>query len=551
MLTHLSISNFTIVENLQIDLSAGMTVITGETGAGKSIMLDALGLCLGDRAEPRSIRPGCTRADITACFDIADIPAARAWLDAQELSASDECILRRVISTDRSRAWINGQPATVQQCADLGQHLVDIHSQHAHQSLLRKPVQRALLDTYAHAGELAESVAHLARAWTDTEQRLATLRGASDETESRRQLLSYQVGELDELALGGNEIATLEREQKLLGSAGEILESAGRALEFCETLEDNAQQAAQLLSANLHRGTRVDNARDMLQSAAIQSGEARGDLQAYLDSIDIDPQRLAEVESRLDLIYTIARKHRVKPEQITTLHEDLVAELRALSGSDASVQALEIELENRLTAWAEQASKLSRRREKGAKKLKREAMTLLETLSMGQCVLEIALSSRQGLTPHPAGMEDVEFLISTNPGTAPQSLARIASGGELSRISLAIQVSTADGGSVPSMVFDEVDVGIGGAVAEVVGRLLRKLSSGAQVLCVTHLPQVAAQGHHQLRVSKTGDRKSVTTELARLDADGRVDELARMLGGLKVTAQTLAHAKEMLKNADA
>ena len=557
MLTHLSINNFTIVESLQIDLATGMTAITGETGAGKSIMLDALGLCLGDRAEPRSIRPGCSRADITACFDIAAIPAARAWLDAQELSASqeapasNECILRRVISADRSRAWINGRPATVQQCAELGQHLVDIHSQHAHQSLLRKPVQRALLDTYAGAARLGETVAGLARAWADTEQRLATLRGASDETESRRQLLSYQVSELDELSLGSDEIATLEDEQKSLGSAEEILESAGRALELCDTLEDTAQQAAQFLSATLHRGSRVDNARDMLQSAAIQSGEARGDLQAYLDGIDIDPRRLADVENRLDQIYTIARKHRVKPDQLAALHKELAGELEALSGSDATVQALEAELETRLAGWVEQAEKLTRLREKGARRLKREAMALLETLSMGQCVLEIALTPRQGVKPHPGGMEEVEFLISTNPGTAPQSLARIASGGELSRISLAIQVATADGGSVPSMVFDEVDVGIGGAVAEVVGRLLRKLSAGAQVLCVTHLPQVAAQAHHQLRVSKTGDRKSVTTTLASLDTNGRVDELARMLGGLKVTEQTLAHAREMLAGTDA
>lgn len=546
MLTHLSISNFTIVESLQIELSGGMTAITGETGAGKSIMLDALGLCLGDRAEARSIRPGCARADITACFNTADVPVARAWLEAQELGPSDECILRRVISADRSRAWINGRPATVQQCAELGQHLVDIHSQHAHQSLLRKPVQRALLDAYAGAGDLAETVAGLARAWNETQLQLAALRGASEETESRRQLLSYQVTELDDLNPGVDELTALEAEQKSLGSAEEILESAGRALELCDTLEDSAQQAAQYLTASLHTGSRVDNARSMLQSAAIQSGEARNDLQAYLDSIDIDPQRLAAIEKRLDQIYTIARKHRVKPGQLAALQASLQSELEALSGSDASVQALEEKLAQQQTAWAEQARTLTRQRRKGAKQLKREASALLETLSMGQCVFEIALTSRSDIDPHPGGTEDVEFLISTNPGTAPQPLGRIASGGELSRISLAIQVATADGGSVPSMVFDEVDVGIGGAVAEVVGRLLRKLSSGAQVLCVTHLPQVAAQADHQLRVSKTGDRKSVTTALATLDADGRVDELARMLGGLKVTAQTRAHAREML-----
>ncbi|MFN2289202.1 MAG: DNA repair protein RecN [Chromatocurvus sp.] len=548
MLTHLSINNFTIVESLQIELSGGMTAITGETGAGKSIMLDALGLCLGDRAEPRSIRPGCARADITACFNTADVPAARAWLEAQELSASHECIMRRVISADRSRAWINGRPATVQQCAELGQHLVDIHSQHAHQSLLRKPVQRALLDAFAGASDLAATVAGLARAWNETQLQLVALRGASEETESRRQLLSYQVTELDELNPGVDELTTLEAEQKTLGSAEEILETAGRALELCDTLEDSAQQAAQYLT-ELHTGSRVDNARSMLQSAAIQSGEARSDLQAYLDSIDIHPQRLAEIEKRLDQIYTIARKHRVKPQQLPALQASLQSELEALSSSDASVTALEEQLAQRQSAWAEQARVLTRQRRQGAKRLKREATALFETLSMGQCVFEIALTSRPDSEPHPGGSEDVEFLISTNPGTAPQPLGRIASGGELSRISLAIQVATADGGSVPSMVFDEVDVGIGGAVAEVVGRLLRKLSSGAQVLCVTHLPQVAAQADHQLRVSKTGDRKSVTTALATLDTDGRVDELARMLGGLKVTAQTRAHAREMLDGA--
>ncbi len=550
MLTHLSISNFTIVDSLQIDLAEGMTAITGETGAGKSIMLDALGLCLGDRAEPRSIRPGCSRADITACFDISQIAAARDWLQAQELLDGNECILRRVIGADRSRAWVNGRPATAQQCAELGQHLVDIHSQHAHQSLLRKSVQRSLVDSYAGAEDTALRVSELARAWAETEQRLRSLRDSSEESESRRQLLSYQVGELDELALGADEIAGLEAEQTTLDSAGEILETAGRALELCESLEESAQRAAQLLSSTLHRGRRVDNAREMLESAGIQTGEARSDLQAYLDSIDVNPQRLSEIQGRLDQIYSIARKHRVRPEELPELHASLQAELDALSGADASVDTLTEDLAERAAAWAEAAAKLARLRKKGARQLKQDTMALLETLSMGQCILDIALSPRTDGKPHPAGTEDVEFLVSTNPGAAPQSLGRIASGGELSRISLAIQVATADGGSVPSMVFDEVDVGIGGAVAEVVGRLLRKLSAGAQVLCVTHLPQVAAQAHHQLRVSKVGDRKSVKTSLDRLDTDGRVDELARMLGGLKVTEQTLAHAREMLSGAD-
>ena len=329
-----------------------------------------------------------------------------------------------------------------------------------------------------------------------------------------------------------------------------MLETAGKALALCDTLEDTAQQAAQFLATSGHSGNRVDNARDMLQASAIQSAEARSDLQAYLDSIDIDPQRLADVEKRLDRIYRVARKHRVKPEELRELHDSLRAELDTLAGSDASLVALEEELAAKQSAWDEQAKKLAKLRQKGAKKLKREATSLLDTLSMGQCMFEIALTPHRDKTPHPGGTEDVEFLISTNPGTAPQPLARIASGGELSRISLAIQVATADSGSVPSMVFDEVDVGIGGAIAEVVGRLLRRLSSGAQVLCVTHLPQVAAQADHQLRVSKAGDRSAVTTALTQLDTDGRVSELARMLGGLTVTEQTLAHAREMLAGAD-
>jgi DNA repair protein RecN (Recombination protein N) len=289
----------------------------------------------------------------------------------------------------------------------------------------------------------------------------------------------------------------------------------------------------------------------MLASAAIQAGEARSDLQAYLDNIEVDPQRLAAVEKRLDSIFSLARKHRVKPESLPDFHAELRAELDGLEGGDGSVQALEKELEAQETAWREAAAALSERRAAGAKRLQKETLSLLKTLSMGQCSFQIALTPRRESTPHTGGAEEIELLISTNPGSPPQPLGRIASGGELSRISLAIQVATAGATHVPAMVFDEVDVGIGGAVAEVVGLLLRRLATGAQVLCVTHLPQVAAQADQQLRVSKSGNRKAVATRLEPLDAEGRVEELARMLGGLKVTAQTRAHAREMLTQSEA
>jgi DNA repair protein RecN (Recombination protein N) len=551
MLTHLSIRHFTIVEQLDIELGGGMTAITGETGAGKSIMLDALGLCLGDRADARSIRPGCEQAEITACFDVSGVPAARQWLEDNALAEGEECLLRRVIGADRSRAFINGRPATVQQCARLGEHLVDIHSQHAHQSLLRRDVQRALLDDYASAAQNASQVAELARAWAQTAERLHALRESSEDSEARRQLLQYQVGELDELAASADEIDQLEAEQKQLANAEDILQSAGQALALCEELEGSAQHGAQLLDPALHSGHRVDNAREMLASAAIQAGEARSDLQAYLDNIEVDPQRLAAVEKRLDSIFSLARKHRVKPESLPDFHAELRAELDGLEGGDGSVQALEKELEAQETAWREAAAALSERRAAGAKRLQKETLSLLKTLSMGQCSFQIALTPRRESTPHTGGAEEIELLISTNPGSPPQPLGRIASGGELSRISLAIQVATAGATHVPAMVFDEVDVGIGGAVAEVVGLLLRRLATGAQVLCVTHLPQVAAQADQQLRVSKSGNRKAVATRLEPLDAEGRVEELARMLGGLKVTAQTRAHAREMLTQSEA
>ncbi len=549
MLTQISISNYTIVSSLEMDFSGGMTVITGETGAGKSIMLDALGLCLGDRADPKTVRQGCERAEIVASFDVGGIPAAQAWLRERDLCLGEECLMRRVVTAEgRSRAYINGSPSTLQDCAALGALLIDIHSQHAHQSLLRKPVQRGLLDAYAGHIPLARELEQIASDWLRCRRELELLAGSREEHTARTQLLSYQVDELDVLDLQPDELAQLESEQKLLANAEQILQTAHQALELCENQEGGVRQALQLLSSDTHTTGAANNARDLLDSAAIQLSEARGEIQHYLDSVEIDPERLALVEKRLEAIYDVARKHKVLPEKLGELHEQLREELQSLAGGSQRIEALQEEMQDLADRYGKDAARLSRQRAQGAKKLEKNAAGILSSLAMEQCRLEVALTPREGGSPHPQGAEEIDFLISTNPGTPVQPLGRIASGGELSRISLAIQVVTASAGTVPSMIFDEVDVGIGGAVAEVVGNLLRKLSQKAQVLCVTHLPQVAAQGHQHLQVKKISGRKSVETSLTQLEADQKVEEIARMLGGVKITDQTLAHAREMLES---
>ncbi|MFK8043000.1 DNA repair protein RecN [Congregibacter sp.] len=551
MLTQITISQFTVVENLEVDFRDGLTVVTGETGAGKSIMLDALGLCLGDRADPSAIRPGQDRADISARFDIDGMTAAQKWLVDHDLDADGDCLFRRVITREgRSRAYINGRPTTLQDCAALGELLVDIHGQHAHQSLLRRPHQRLLLDSYAGQTSTAQKVTVAANEWLRLRDELEALRNSQQEQADREQLLRYQVGELDELALGDNELQSLEAEQQVLENADAIQRQAASAIELCDSNEIGVRSALTTLAEDLHRGKAIDSVREMLDSAAIQLGEARSELQQYLASTENNPQRLADVEARLESIYSLARKHRIMPEQLGAHHQSLSEELATLDSSDERIDALEANLAKQLADYKSVASKLSSARKKSATKLEKEVSKLLSKLSMGNCQFKIALGKRETSDPHPLGQEDVELLISTNPGAEPQSLGRIASGGELSRISLAIQVATAGNTTVPSMVFDEVDVGIGGAVAEVVGRLLADMGKNAQVLCVTHLPQVAAQGQQHLQVEKSGDSKQLASKLHELSDKQRVDEIARMLGGLKMTKNTLAHAKEMLESRD-
>ncbi len=548
MLINLSIQDYAVVDQLEVDLDAGMTCITGETGAGKSIMLDALGLCIGDRADSRAIRPGAPRTDIAACFDVSLNTRAQVWLSERDLEAAGDCILRRTITAEgRSRAYINGSPATLSDCADLGQLLVDIHSQHAHQSLLRRPVQRSLLDTYAGAETLIVEVSETAQRWRVLQEEYSRLAGQSQESDARRALLTYQIEELETLNPQPGELEALEAQHKLLANAAYIIESANDIAAGCEAQRDQLARLVQLANDERMTGSATDNLRELLQSALIQLDEAQAETSRFAASVELDPEGLRAAEERLSALHDLARKHRVQPDALHELLATLQGELESLAGGTEQLTSLEEALGDTALAWRTHARALSRRRREAAVLLAQRVMVTLNDLAMTKCIFEIALIPFKDDNPDPRGAEDIEFLIATNPGTTPGPLNKVASGGELSRISLALQVVAADTATSPTMVFDEVDVGIGGGIAEVVGDLLRTLGKRSQVLVVTHQPQVAAKGHQHLLVTKTGE-DAVHSELTLLDGESRIEEVGRMLGGAKLTDSTLAHAREMLES---
>ena len=545
MLTDLSIRDYAIVQRLDIELHNGMTCVTGETGAGKSIMLDALGLCIGDRADARAVRAGADRAEISALFSVEHLPLAQAWLDRAALLEGHECLIRRTVTSDgRSRAFINGSPATLAQCTELGELLVDIHSQHAHQSLLRRAVQRELLDEFSEITNEAAAVTAEAEAIRGLKQELATLTSSSKELEERRDLLTYQIEELLELNFTEGELHSLESEQKLLSNANWIMDTVHGVSEQCAQLGDQLRSSVTALSDD-RLGSGIDESRDMVASSQIQLEEAASELRRYLDRIELDPQKLQEVEKRLDAAYTLARKHRIQPEALADHLNTLSDELEGLEQGNQRLDELENEIDSRQAKWVKAAAALSKKRTAGGKALASRAMDLLAQLAMERCTLEIGFLPLDADKLDPRGLEEVEIWIATNPGSQPGPLNKVASGGELSRISLALQVAVADMATAPTMIFDEVDVGVGGAVADVVGKLLRTLSANVQVLCVTHLPQVAAKGHKHIQVSKAGD-EVVTTSLNYLSGEERVEELSRMLGGAVVTEATRENARELL-----
>ncbi|WP_346837394.1 DNA repair protein RecN [Microbulbifer sp. SAOS-129_SWC] len=552
MLLHLSISQFTLVDQLELEFGAGTSTLTGETGAGKSITLDALGLALGDRGNAELVRAGAKRADIHATFDISDHPQAAAWLEEQEMDAGREVILRRVIGADgRSRAYINGQPVTLLQLRALGEQLIDIHSQHEHQSLLKKDTHRRLLDEYAEAQEAAAETRIHYKTWRDQHRRYRALADSAEETQARRELLEYQLQELEQLNLQPGEVEELESEQRRLANAGEILSGSYQLAAMLSGGEgDIAEQlhrALQLVSAMPAQSPALAEVAQMLDSARIQVDEAAGTLSRHIDGFEMDPERLAEVEERLSAVYQTARKHRVQPDELAGLQQQLQTELDEIGAPDA-LDRLAAECEQLEQQFRASAAKLSAQRVDAATRMAAAVNAQLADLAMPHARVELALQPLE--KPAASGLEEVEILIATNPGQPPRSLGKIASGGELSRVSLAIQVVTAQTSRTPTLVFDEVDVGIGGATGDVVGRLLRQLGESrngraGQVICVTHLAQVAARAHRQYLVEKHSDGDAAFVALRELKGDERSGEIARMLGG-ETTAQSLAHAEEML-----
>ncbi|HCS62910.1 MAG TPA: DNA repair protein RecN [Cellvibrio sp.] len=554
MLTHLNIQNFTLVDRLDLDIKPGMTVITGETGAGKSIVLDALALTLGDRAEAERVRTGATRADITATFDTSAIPSAQEWLlnmDLQQQDNPQECLLRRLINNEgKSKSYINGQPVTLQQLRILGEMLIDIHSQHEHQSLLIKDTHRRMIDEFAGQTDLAKQVRLAFREWQSRLEHFIHLRDNAADVNARFQLLSYQANELEQLGLQPGEQAKLEAEQRSLANAEEILHGSQQLAAFCgddeQGLSVNLHRALHILRNLPEKSAALQTAEELLNSAQIQVEEAQHEIDRHIDSFNLDPARLTVVEDRLSAIYDLARKHRIQPEELPAFIEKLSAELEQLQGGDGKLDQLAQQVAQAEKAYRQLAEQLSAKRSKAGTSLAKQVNEQLKLLAMTNANFSVSLLPLTD-KPGPNGLEDVEFLISTNPGQAPRPLAKIASGGELSRISLAIQVITAKTSATPTLVFDEVDVGIGGATGDVVGQLLRQLGERGQVICVTHLAQVASKGHQHLQVVKTASKKSAESTLVELSGENKVEEIARMLGGLKITDQSLAHAREMLE----
>lgn len=555
MLQQLSIQNYATVDSLDIEFEAGMSVITGETGAGKSIMLGALGLTLGDRADKGIVRSGAHKTNITAEFDIADIPAAQKWLSENDLEIEPEatsCLLRRVVNADgRSKGYINGSPVTMASLKSLGEMLLDIHSQHEHQSLLHRGTHQRLLDDYCVSAKLLGEMLATYKQWQKNAQMIEQLSNRSQEDSAQTQLLSYQLGELEELEIGENEAVELEAEFKSLNHADETVASVQSALTLCgDDEEQNAKsamhQALTALRELPDKNPRIGNIIELLESASIQLDEAVSDLRAFADDFEANPQRLEEVNTRLGVLHAIARKHKVKPNELGEVIAELREQLDLIQNSDAELEKLHAADKQLREDYIKVASDISKQRKKGSSKLAKQVNEQLKQLGMPHASLEVQLLASEKDKPTANGLEIVEFLVSTNPGQPAKPLIKIASGGELSRISLAIQVITAQTSHIPSLVFDEVDVGIGGGVAKVVGQLLRQLAERTQILCVTHQAPVAGQGHHHFFVSKYTKAGTTLTQIAQLSETEKVREVARMLGGEELSDESLAHAEKMV-----
>ena len=556
MLTHIHIWNFAIVEALDIELEPDLSVLTGETGAGKSILLDALGLALGDRADSTVIRHGESRAEISVTFDTSNALNAEAWLKEHELDSQHECIIRRTVNEKGpSKAFINGKPATVQQLRELAEMLVDLHGQHEHQSLMKADVQQQLLDDYANHSDLVNKVSISFKEWNKLNTEFKKLSTAKNDQDHRLDLLKYQVNELETLNLQMGESEKLDVEYKRLSNASQLIQTTEQTLHALELSDKGSitQQLSHFTSELQQLGKTDDTLNEiasLLDNASIQINEATSELHQYVNNLELDPQRLSYLDERIGTIHNLARKHNVNPDELPELFERLQTELDSIENADGHLEKLQQNIVVTTDTYKKAANALTKSRIKSAKVLSTKVTENMQELGMEGGEFEVSLNRFDAESFNQNGNEQIEFLVSANPGSPAKSLTKVASGGEISRISLAIQVIAAESTRIPTLIFDEVDVGIGGRVAEIVGLKLKELAAHRQVICVTHLAQVAALGAHHLQVSKQSDSATTISQINYLDKKERVKELARMMGGIEITQQTLSHAEEMLDKVD-
>ncbi|PXF64110.1 DNA repair protein RecN [Kangiella spongicola] len=549
MLSSIHIKDFAIIEQLDLDLQSGMTVVTGETGAGKSIMVDALSFALGARADSAVVRNGAKRAEISAVFDISKLQPVQQWLEEQMLDEEEDCILRRVINHDgRSRAFINGQPVNLTQLNELGDFLVDIHGQHEHQSLFKPQVHLQLLDRFADLTQDTSQLRELSKQINAISTKLTSFKESLKDKNDRRDLLTFQLEELEKAPI--DRAKDIENDHKRAANASKLLEQGQQSL---MALNENEENLVSQLGRVIHTisdmqqmDEGVTSTHDLLQSALVEIEEASHELRDYIERLDIDPAEFQQLDQELTLLHDLARKHQVTMVELPETKQAIEQELEQLSGDEQTFDELEKELQAQQSKYHKVASKVSKERVKSAKSLEKQVVKLMKDLGLGNGVFEVALNPVDKETYKSNGLETAEFMVSTNPGQQPQPLRKVASGGELSRISLALQVINAQTIQLPTLIFDEVDVGIGGGTAEIVGKLLADLGKKAQTLCVTHQAQVAAQGHQHLMVAKSQDKKSTQTELQELNTEQRIEELARMIGGVEITETIRNHARELL-----
>lgn len=552
MLLNLNIIDLAVVKSLNLDLNQGMSVLTGETGAGKSILLTALGLALGDRADSGYVRPNAKRAEVNLDFDLSDAPVAKQWLEDNDLNDEQQCFIRRIVNQDGgSKAYINGRPVTLQVLKQLSGLLVEIHGQHAHLTLLDSDQQRHLLDTFANNQSLLTEVNTTYQSWKKSSSELDSLIKDSSDQVEREELIRYQLEELQQLELDSFDYSSLSDEHSKLANLDQILTEGQTQLDLL--YENEKQSVNQMLNHSIsalndlaHFSPELGEINTMLTEAQIQVEESSQQLRRYLESQEADPQRLNWLESQLGIIQDISRKHQTTPEQLPQLALDLEQELNNISHSSERIEELTLSTQQLLNDYQQLSLNLSKNRSKNGKLLESRISEMIKELGMPQGDFLVSIKHSDNEKPKANGNDKIDFLVSANPGLPAKPLAKVASGGELSRISLAIQVTTSTDKTTPTMIFDEVDSGIGGGIAEIVGQKLRSLSNNRQVLCVTHLPQVASQAHQHLYVKKD-QTETTSSTVCLLDHDERIKEVARMLGGVNITENTLAHAEEMLK----